>query len=788
MPLFGSSAVDSPILLLPSLPFADRLSTLSCTCSLEDFPTLSASYENLVESEGEEIFEYFAESVSLVFRGMSFVSTTTSYSKKLHELAYGQKIYYSIRVQFESIKKQPANKEIDLNAIADFSAGAIAFVPISEIAATVGLSYSGPLAAIRVEQGEQTTITLQDAMARKARVLGCYSYFSGTGLQVELRSLDSGSSFSFEEGAIAEDSTNSVSPPKKMYGTKISWFDEAIAPPSLETSLLPPIFTLEPATVETTTTGDADPESPPEGSLILQDLSSCFTHSGPTLTRVTKTTINDNTLSELTEVFGFAYTMKDIDAGDGFLYHTNPSVFWRKIEERTSIYTWESVEAINYSVTISAVFGSSDLGISFLDIAPGYEDFLSIVAGDGPTASVSPSAKYLTKIETSGWKLCQHEKESSDRNTLFGPEDPYYFLFQFEVVPLAEETRYKLKPLREVYPDSASGLPFEYKIKPQFLINPDTGTYLWPVPGSIGEFTYEVILIGELKPIINYTEPLYVEIESRSTSALSVRPDPDADPASGYFLPPKITGEEGSFQVIRTVTGKPTYLEQKKEYSSQDPNFTNYADNVHYTEVAGQPPLAQSYIEAWTVIEPDPEETEEEETEEIIYFVSSTDIKDGDILETGDRNYPEAYSLEEALQAAHTDLAIANLSQKTLSKKLQWDYPSIRDGSFVDISGELIDGNAMVKSVSWGFTRWADKWVSTGTQIELGVLLVEELEVTEVAEDEEIEILDPFSTPVFEVPESTVEVSISSTSSVELGSSIILYSAGRRNFGSPYLF
>ena len=88
-------------------------------------------------------------------------------------------------------------------------------------------------------------------------------------------------------------------------------------------------------------------------------------------------------------------------------------------------------------------------------------------------------------------------------------------------------------------------------------------------------------------------------------------------------------------------------------------------------------------------------------------------------------------------------------------------------------------------SVSWSFEKMGDKWISTGTQVEMGILSVEPLEVSESLVEEESQTLDPYSTPDFEVPESTVEVAIASTSSVELGSSLV-FTSGRRNYLSPY--
>lgn len=529
----------------------------------------------------------------------------------------------------------------------------------------------------------------------------------------------------FSDIEVIADGANTLGMLEQGYNNAVLTFDQE----EEEKGNIPgETFSLVEPVIVTRDEGDRTLTTAPPNTFVLRDFSSNFDESGPKKVLKSVTRLNGKVMRETIRTYGFQYLAEDINAGDGILYYTPASDFWREIDYRQNIYTYAPVGATSLNIRVLVPGISGLKRINFI-VHPDYARFANIGVTNDGTVSFQSNARYLISQITTGWRSLRLKKETENRNTL-DPQDPYYPYWQFRKVPFYGGVFYALQSTRRVYGDDVESVPFrieftDYASLPDRLKQRVQSNFDLTQDGKV----------AVLYPEPNYVEPLFIESEYSYSSSFVWAFDPEAEADPDQFIPgtnrrasrPRLTSGEESYTIVnRQIVNSNQFTEYVTEYSSQDPGFDNSAERYSFREMDGQPPEADSIVQEY-----ESRERRDRRTNSVgnpVYYISTENAER--FPEGGTVNVPGVYSATAAVEALEWELRKANMQVSQAQKTVTWFFPEIRGGDAVKVGGDRFsnEGTWRVNSVSWvleykGLSVDGDRPLVTcpGTQLNLGL-------------------------------------------------------------------
>ena len=701
--------------------------TINWSISFEGFPTGNLTYRGIKESDINQFNQAYQRDLKLgkqkkvTIYGILFEVADYSYSRA-HFVHRGINHFdrYEVSVGLASPYRNKVSQEVK---VFDIISRRKKKISVSAIAKYLKVPYKGSNIEVEVDtDNPDLTISLQSAIESKIRTLGSFvSYTKG----VEVKALNAGKKWDFATYQILRDGENTVSAPEYIPRSELSNFQENDDEDSISLRILDLTGSgFERREPERLTLVEADENynHPPKGSQILRTIdSNSIDASGPRRTKIETHLIDGVTMKVVTDIWGFAYNAADIDVGNGVLAGV-PSQHWQVIEHTESNYIYNSLPAL----TINAYakdpnrFGQ-DRKINLL-LNPDYEQFADISAS-GDQITFTSSSKYLTQVKTTGWSLARLRRETDSLESL-DTEDPARRHYFFKKIPKIAETTLLLRSQRKAIGSDASNVPLPFSIE-------------WipynELPASMRKFVGSRNLtddarVGVITPDLEYTEPMLIMTEINRKNSFAYAPNPESDPPDD-ILPPNITGEESYVRVERTIIDETHYREKITEFSAQGPGFADAAEVIRTRQVAGSPPLAQTFKTGWEKKDGESRNKfSSRKTQRITYIVESN-LVPIDAPEGGSISAPGVVSSRtEVKKAIETDLRIRGLSNSQSSKTVSWFYPDIREGDLISSYPQQIEGKWRVTGASWSLEfqgragRFTPLLITTGgTQLNLGL-------------------------------------------------------------------
>lgn len=372
--------------------------------------------------------------------------------------------------------------------------------------------------------------------------------------------------------------------------------------------------------------GDKTADVPLEGVDIVRVMSLCFDIGGQTKTRTTVIEENGTRVQEINEIWGFAYTASSIyDAATKSL-RGGLGETWRCLKYTTTQYIYDE------------------------------------------------NTGYLLYVNEDGYNTVRYQQESADKpETLTLTDADKLSLYNFIQIPVISRTSYYL----ELMPNWSSDGLFE----------------LYKSCNRDGTSSMEAII----NP--NFAPPYYVKVERNESVAFASRSNPANKGITGTKKrqPNLIVGEESRFQqdieIIpatyqeiytgEVIAGYPVvqkgeelqtqkYIKYVRKFKAQGQAIAEALEEVFVEEQTGDPPVAQRRADLYTR-EDAPQNNKgnsnDISNEEYRYFIQTPGYTYSDPI-NGSESFSVATTLEEALTAARTKLAIENWRQG-LTESLQ---------------------------------------------------------------------------------------------------------------------
>jgi hypothetical protein len=696
-----NNLVENP----PRLPYPMALGKVSVTLGLEQFPSASITYEGVLEKDLLKIDAAYPIKKRVSIEGISFIVKQVAYTRETH--VYQKNLVletYQFIVTLGSPDEEKLNSSV---RVFDFIPQTAKKISVGKLASAAGVNYFGPSFDIPIPEGSNKdfTLSLSGILSEKSRVMGGFlSYTQG----VDIRYLGGGiGGWQFLDEEVIEDGEHRLSLLPAYNEAKVTWNEEAEDAQNQPSDDAPgqqiELAIKEPE-IETTIEEDENFEYPPSETFVLRTLDSNATHSGPIKQRTKTVTVNGAIQSQEIWTNGFEYTAQDIHVGNGLIFSSDPSAYWKTIEYQKKEYVYRKPPPL--ALDVRATDPDSPMGRKINLVAhPDYSEYFEFL-GDGQfgTFVFKTGAQYLTEIQSSGYKRGAFEKETDKLETIAlsetaatEPLDAALLkLYQFQSFPVEEKTAYLLQSLRATFPKEQLGLPFSVE-----WLNYDELPYrLKSTVNPANEVSFAG-RVGVLIPDLDYAEPFFVVTETRRKSCFAWTPDPNSEPDN--LLPPKVTGEEAYTCITRTVKNVRRYSEKTNEYSSQNSGFSDFVGDGKIREILGKPPDASTMIaKQWEKKEknvPPPIGLPKPPKQEYEYFLSS-DLR-SNAPKGGSLSYSAAASQLEAARAARTELTIQGLQAQQSSVTIAWYHPKIKDGDSVSLERSFWRGGFIVLGVSW---------------------------------------------------------------------------------------
>jgi hypothetical protein len=731
-PLFKSNIVKNP----PDLPVPIKLGSLTVTKSFQDHPSASITYEGITEediSSYEQVYDP-SRNTRITIDGIPFrVAPDGGYGYERTGYLYKgtQKInVYTVSINLEGWWKVYCSRSVKIKPLVNIATGTLS---ASRLASKAGVNLSGGFNIFIDEVGEDSMISLDDVLGEYALVQGCYVHY---GQFVGLKNINSGSSYSFSWGEQIADGSNQLGVAPYYNGAALTWTPRESNKEQVDPNS-PPEFEEKEPELKTEYEYDQDVTNPPKGTTILRSLDSNLDQSGPKKVRRTTYTIDGQTDREVIETWGFAYYLKDfIETPDGLMI-TNPGNYWKLIEFQETRYYYQAVEPPTYTLTTPK--NTKEIEYQ-LTVHPDYEEYLG--RGDslkGLQSKVS-NAKYLTSIVTSGWKLSrfQQEEPGGDTDTremtfvngegmidemewgwgYVGPPGqermqwilkktgrlilaPWWKVVKFQKINRQDVTSFYIKSMRADYEQDTVPYSIEWVFWDEMDEQMQRKMFSKVTPPEEG--SNRKLKVGLITADMDFVEPMLVWTESRQASSIAVMAHPDS--TSEDPLPALVTGEESYYQSIWTKKNDEYSTEKIVELTASGAGFVDGVENVRYREIQGRPPEAQYRKTTWEQQQPKKTYTKSVvTTKEGVgkrYFVYSDSIPEWASEGGESLSFGAASTLEQAKEAAKTQLTINTLQSTQETRTVSWHFPNIEGGDFCTFSGDRFRGRFRVLSASY---------------------------------------------------------------------------------------
>jgi len=684
--LTRTSFTHSPLVFdVPTLPYPMFAGEISYSDSMTSEPTATLVYTGVSSNAIAEIERAYPMGQRISLYGVPMEVNNRSYSQdsvKVDRVGWLDSYTVTISLQFLSIVLQAKER---------YGSG------ISK----------------RVQPGQSSRPRWQEKLeelGNEADLKGFLAYSDG----LQAKSLGAGNTWNFTREQVIEVGGSSVALPSEGYNkAPLTWGtgDKTPSPNAPLTPKKPERLTL--------TEGDTNPEKPPDNDAQLwlsdeaqaaeakklRDMSSNFDQSGPTKFKRVVTTVDGTPESESYELWGYVYRYIDIFDEDGYPRKTSeykPANFWRKVEERTTTYTYSNLDSFT-GIALTITDPAEPRRRLKAIVHPDFQRFVS----GGPIVSrtsIKSETQYLLGSVTKGRKLTRLVQESDARNTI-DPTDPWVEaeLFEPTWTPYVDRTAYLLKPSRGIFTPEDEQLPFRIEFAAYDSLEPRIQEL---VEKSVTTSTGQVAI---LYPDPNFVEALWIAEEGRQANSYRWAPDPEADVdlAPDPDDPPKPpehfqTGEESETRIKRTPT-KPEegrYTETTRQYSSQDPQFIAVAEQTTFKEMQGTPPSPTVRRKQFEPEEIDPNQKPDNTT---LTLVTTPDVANRYAEGEGSINIPRAKTLNEAKAGLQVRLRRSGLQDTQAQYKVHGFYPRMKPGDTVDIEGDRHRhlGRWLITQFSW---------------------------------------------------------------------------------------
>ncbi len=660
----------------PLLPIPMYSGGVGWNLNFEGFPSGSLEYTNVSDQDLQQFeltynhrINNTTRKIYLKIYGIDFEVESYGYDRKGVVWKSNLINTYTISVGLKSRWQDLVTQDIKVFKLVPL--GSVS-VGIGTICAFVGVPYSGERfdVAIPSNADKDYAVTIDAVVKDYARINGCYVSFTEG---VELKSLSSGGkSWQLGNQEVITDGKNTLTDFIGYRDTELTWGSgenkNIDATPESTFSLKEPV-------IQTLEEVDEDLEKPPEGSLVLKNMTDCHDLQGQKKTKRKTTLVNGNTSKEEIWIWAFEYLAEDICLENGLPFSSNPEDYWRLIEYQKTEHKYERIDGLTLNIKAKDPdprYANTDLsGFVYLVVHPDYENFVSY---SGTSGTFNSNAKYLTEINATGWRRFRFIQESDQDLVTLYSDDPRYELAKFKQIPSESSTAYSLINSRSLYEDTEQNLPFSVEWKFYTELEPR-------IKEKIDSFRQEISSngkVGILYPDPNFVEPMSILVESRKVSSFAYTPHPESTPDAP--LAPLTTGEESFYITERTIINTNKYKEKISEYSTQNSGFSDLTEKVVFKDLSGRLPEATTRKSDW-------EKRDGTQSTRVIqpkkqrYFMTSDDSSL--ISKGGSRSYPLATTYGEALKAALTELKIEGMQKDTCQRSVFSFYPNMCDGDRV---------------------------------------------------------------------------------------------------------
>lgn len=388
-----------------------------------------------------------------------------------------------------------------------------------------------------------------------------------------------------------------------------------------------PRYKRKPKTSRTRIDGNKDANIPPAGVNLIQVMSLCFDLGGEQETRTYVYEENDTPVRTVEEIWGFAFTALEVyDASTGKL-KGNPSEYWKLLRRVTTEFTYDQ-----------GLGGTGGTGYLLKKVGRGFN-------------TVRWKTEKTDNPETLDFRGDSSEEATAQRK-----------LYEFFRIPVVEKFSQSLRimpertdeGLFEVIPDCSAG-------GSRALINPD------------------------------YAPPYYAEVQRTEKISFARRSNPDNEGRSiqagdtfapdlivgslevyesqitGYTPPEyerKLVGSYGGYPVYRdgALLSPAKWYKYNKKFSAQGQAIATAIEDISVEQGEGNPPLAEPR-RANLFTKEEPEESQKDkilfDDNKYRHFIWTDGHFRTDPI-SGTESFSEAKTLNEALTAARTKLAIEN--------------------------------------------------------------------------------------------------------------------------------
>lgn len=685
----------------PSLPIPIRLGSLTISQSFEEHPTASITYEGIMEQDigsYEQVYNP-ARDTRITLNGIPFrVAPDGGYSYERTGYLYreSQEInVYKVSINLEGWWKVLCSRSVKIKPLVNVNTGKLS---ASRLASKAGVSLSGSFDIFVDEISADAMMSLDDVLEDYARVNGCYIHYGAT---VDLRSINSGASYSFSWAEQMSDGSNQRGVPPYYNGAELTWTPRDNQTPEQPDPNLPPEFVLKDPELKTETEYEQEVSKPPKGTKLLRSLDSNLDQSGPKKVKRTTYTIDGQVDKEIIETWGFVYYLRDfLEQGDYFVID-EPEKYWKLIEYQETQYNYEKVDPPVYDIFSPP---STDEIKYQAIVHPDYEKYIQFVPLIG-IRFIATNAEYLTSITTKGWKLGRFQQEepggdTDTREMVFDSQKesthPWWQVVKFQKINRYDETKFYIRSMRADYEQDTVPYTIEWanweELDPEMQQKISTKVSL-PPPGSPRK-----LRIGLITASMDYVEPMLVWTESRQSSSITTMAHPDSTPEDP--LPALVAGEESYYQSIWTKRSEEYATEKIVELTASGAGFIDGVENIRYREIQGRPPEAQYRKRTWEEQKPETQATTPNAGTVTRYFLYSDSIPKWASEGNESLGFSAASTLEEALTAAESQLKISTLQSTQESRTVSWYFPGIKGGDFCTFGDNRFKGRFRVLSSS----------------------------------------------------------------------------------------
>jgi hypothetical protein len=739
---------------------------LQWTLSLENYPSGSITFENLLEKDVLELKKaYIPLQKEIKVEGIPFNVSQFQYSRTGYSLRSERFSTYNVTISLSWLYQIEVTKTLNTRKVF----GKKRTITPQDFAKLIDVPYEGPSFDIPLVD---ETITFEESLKNQSKILGCILTFDHA---VRLTSWERSPIYRFAEIQVLQDGGNTIGDLPVYNDVELIWNDTLDLTGEEGEKLVK-----NGPEVETLIKQDKNPDVPPPESISLRSLDSNFNHSGPSKTKTVSKVVDGNVEEEETFIYGFEYTSQDILSG-GEVLEGNPSAFWKIMEQSKTYKVHKPLDKsiIITNTKIPVTEGKSILFIPNPNITIPLEveytkdnDYIYL------KVKVTPETKYLTKEVTEGKKRFQflQETEQLEVASLYETKNTYeldaqlYDLYLFKDLPTIEEKAYLLtstRALNKLYPDPDKKkkqkkdpfdiLDFKKAQYEEAKENADTVLpYKIETYPSIKEAPKEIQDVAKNRTEFNknsdsydpltaiavvtadpsYVEPYSVVTESSRKSAFAYTKHPEPD---NELQPYVMTGEESYHTVERKMMKFGRYQQITSEFSSQNSGFTDGYNKIFEEDILGELPSASTITPKWETEEP-LKDTDKNKRKKYLLtsdFVTSNDPVGGSI------NLAFAKTKEEAIETAKLLLRMAGLSTCTVQRTYAWYYPDIRPGDKIVTGEDLFQdyGDWCVTNISFSLVYKGENDSSTlkafpiilteGTSMTLGLDKPREVTVTE---------------------------------------------------------